>query len=140
MESQKELFTPQLNTTAAQRMKIVQLMIENSGFSYFPAYGLSVDYDEEIYRMTADALQAKRTDTVCHEEILMDMIGAGHALNITDEEADGEYIGCLSIHTIMKNWDAISPDYLLEIYNEADDSNTADCILQTLCFGSVIYG
>lgn len=140
MTSQKDLFTPQLNTTGASRLKIVQLCIENSGFNYFPLYGLSVDYDEDIYGITADALEAKSTDTVCHEHVLMDMISAGHALTITDEEDSGEIVGSLSMQTIMKNWDAIDARHLLAIRDEQDDADTADCILQTLCFGSVIYG
>lgn len=140
MTSRKDLFTPQLNTTGAARLKIVQLCIENSGFNFFPLYGLSVDYDEDIYRITADALKAKSTDTVCHEDVLMAMIGAGHELTITDEEGGGDSVGSLSVRTIMKNWDAIDARHLLAIRDEQDDADTADCILQTLCFGSVIYG
>lgn len=144
----KDLFTVTLKADSTEnRLAIVKHCMECSGFSYFSSYGLFIDIKDTFYADAKRALLSSgkySTDSLCYEDVLAEIIAMGNHIDILDTEADEEptpaLIGVLSMATIEKNWDALRQSDLLALYEEADDANTADCILQTLCFGEIIYG
>lgn len=137
------IFDITITATMPQRLNAVHHCLCNSGLTFFGGYGLSVDWPDGDYQVAAEKLQTAfdfGANNVCHEDVLIQIIKDGNRIVIRDDEDNGAIVGNLSLVTIHGNWDAIRQSDLLELYHEQDDADTADCILQTLCFGSIVYG
>jgi hypothetical protein len=106
-----------------------------NGLSYFEGYGLELTYNKKDY----DAAR-KKLDSPCYEDVLLQILKDGKHLMVKDHECEGEYdrsIGMKDIHEKVQTTDA---SWLLQMENGEDDATTADCILQTVFFGEIIFG
>jgi hypothetical protein len=116
----------------------------------FDSSWFGAGYDRAVY----ESLAEKNGD--CFEDILADMLLAGHKITITDYEADGESYSdkCVGI-----NEDDESAEYEIgiedflkvasteegyklvqEVLSDEGDYYTADAFLQRVVFGKEIYG
>lgn len=137
------IFDITITATMPQRLNAVHHCLCNHGLSYFGNYGLSVDWPDGDYQVAKKTLLSSgdfSDDSLCEEDVLIQIIKDGNRIVIRDDEDNGAIVGILSLSTIYDNWNAIRQSDLLELYHEEDDADTADCILQTLCFGSIVYG
>jgi hypothetical protein len=112
-----------------------------NGMGYMSGYGLAFDYDPEEYKKAKSTLiENGITDgSICREDIWMQILRNGGTLTFVDEEGDDERhsITMKEVHERVQLTDAQS---ILDMLNENDDANTADCILQTVFFTEVVYG
>lgn len=115
------------------------------GSSWFDA-----GYDRSVY----ESLAEKNGD--CFEDILADMLLAGHKITITDYEAEGESYSnkCVGINENDESADyeidiedflkvaSTEEGYRLiqEVLSGDGDYYTADAFLQRVVFGEEVYG
>lgn len=106
-----------------------------NGLSYIREYGLELSVDEKNYKAAR-----KKLSSPCFEDVLMQVLKDGKSLKMIDHECDGEYnreITLKDVHEKVKTTDA---KWLLQMEHGEDDATTADCIIQTVFFGEIIFG
>jgi len=116
-------------------------LCNGSNISY---YGLSLDYTEKDYKEAKKSLTDKQkkgifTDTICREDVWMEILRIGGKLTLVDEEngVGNKSITLKHVHSRV----AMTPlRHLMDAINENDDADTADCILQTVFYKEVIFG
>ena len=110
-----------------------------NGLNELSYYDLEIDYDKELYIEAKKILKALTPEeTICHEDILMQMLRSGKTiwvLDITDDERHP--ITLQLVHDRVVNTPI---RHLMDAINERGDATTADCILQTVIYDEVIYG
>jgi hypothetical protein len=107
-------------------------------------YGLHLDYADKDYKAAKKSLAKKQktgefTDRMCCEDIWMEILRLGGKLVLVDEEngMGDKAITLKDVHTKV----AKTPlRHLMDAINENDDGDTADCIIQTVFYGEVIFG
>lgn len=111
-----------------------------------PWFGAS--YDGKVYKTI------KETHGDCFEDILADMLLAGHKITITDYEAEGESYSkkCVGFDGGEANYEVCLKDFLKtastkrgyklveDVLSGDGDFWTADAFLQRVVFGQEIYG
>jgi hypothetical protein len=109
-----------------------------NGLGYLSEYGLQVDITDEEYR-TAKA-NVVQENTICYEDVLIQHIKDGNALRFKDfggYDMDGR----ITLEDAIENLgDEDIAHRILEMKNEEDDAETADCILQYCLYGSIVFG
>ena len=110
-----------------------------NALGYLSGYDLELSYDEKRYEEAKKKLKkAKPNESVCYEDVLMEMLKAGYKLTLVDGN-DGKRhdITLKEVHERVAN----TPHrHLMDAINETGDAITADCILQTVWYNEVIYG
>ena len=96
-------------------------------------YGISLDYTDEAREKALKVL-----DSPCREDVWMQMLKQGDVLIFNDEESEEEHE--VTIAMVHERVAKTPIRHLMDAINENDDAITADCILQTVIFGEVIYG
>ena len=107
-------------------------------------YGVHLDYSDKDYAKAKKSLVKKQDrgefkETICCEDIWMEILRVGGVLTLVDEEngIGNKAITLKDVHTKV----AKTPLYhLMNAINENDDADTADCIIQTVFYGEVIFG
>jgi hypothetical protein len=102
-------------------------------------YDLELDFDEDEYRSAHKQLNVKNPDeSVCFEDILMEILRSGGKLTLVDNNDDENHdITLKDVHERVAN----TPHrHLMDAINENGDACTADCILQTVWYNEVVYG
>ena len=127
--------------TTEEKLNIVYLCL-TTGLPYFVSYGFSMDYDSAEYQKAREALSTGNlTDTVCSEDVQKQMLRMGYGLRFIDEESLGEESVTLNLSVIESNWDKVRAKDLAEMGEDGNwDAETADCIMQCLLFGEIVYG
>ena len=100
--------------------------------------GIRLDYTEEdVAKARAAWKEAKPDQTMCREDVWMGILKEGGKLTFTDEENDEHIVILKDVHEKVQ----LTPlKHLQDMISENDDAITADCILQTVILGEVIYG
>ena len=106
-----------------------------NGLSYFGGYGLELTYSENHY-----AEARKKLDSPCFEDVLMQILKDGNPLKVKDHECEGEYDRSIELKDIHEKVQTTEAKWLLQMEHGEDDATTADCILQTVFFGEIIFG
>lgn len=105
-----------------------------NGLDYIGDYGLVLNFSREEYLKAT-----KQLETPCREDVLMQMLRNGNTLTLLDvEDVDTEpsNITIQDIHERVQNTPLC---HLNDMFQEQDDANTADAILQTVFFSKIIY-
>lgn len=105
-----------------------------NGLSQMNEYGLELQYNSAEYKIS----RAKIT-TPCYEDVLMQMLKDGYSLTMLDVENNGDETKTITINDVYSNVSKTPANYLLDMANKNDDANTADAILQTVFFGSLVF-
>lgn len=110
-----------------------------NGLNELAYYDLEIDWDEYEYKVARIKLKALTPDeTICLEDILMQMLRSGNTIWIVDSnDFERHPITLQLIHDRVANTPI---RHLMDAINEHGDATTADCILQTVIYDEVIYG
>jgi len=68
----------------------------------------------------------------------MEMLRSGNTLWIVDENDDERHP--ITLDLVHERVQQTPTRHLMNAINENDDATTADCIIQTVVYGDVIYG
>ena len=102
--------------------------------------GIELDFLSEDYKMAKQSLLNKgKTDTICYEDVLIEMISMGLPLHFIDHNEEGKKITITQTDVTTK-MSKVPVHHLVEIIQERDDADTACAVLQTILFGEIIYG
>ena len=109
-----------------------------NGSGELACYGIRLDYKEEdVAKARAAWKKANPEETMCREDVWLGILKEGGELTFTDEDDDEFKVTLAMVHERVQ----LTPlRHLQDMINENDDAITADCILQTVIFGEVIYG
>ena len=107
-----------------------------NGLSYFDGYGLELTYNQDAYKKAKQSLR----QGVAWEDILMEILRQGGTLTIIDHECDGEYTRDITLADVHTHLPTAPMSRLLDMYNEDDDAETADVILQWVAYQEIIFG
>ncbi len=111
-----------------------------NGLGYVESgYGLELNYSKKYYKSAVESLQALNPDAqICYEEVLMQILRDGGALNLYDENDEEEYVIRLAdVHERVANTPI---EHLMDMIGERDDAITADVIIQQVFLNDVIFG
>jgi len=110
-----------------------------NGLGELRYYDLELDYDAKEYKAAKQQLNTKQPDTqVCWEDVLMEMLRIGNTLWIVDPNDDERHP--ITLDLVHDRVQQTPTRHLMNAINENDDATTADCIIQTVVYGDVIYG
>jgi hypothetical protein len=106
-----------------------------NGLGYVEGYGLQLDFKKKDYLAAR-----KKLDSPCFEDVLMQILRDGKSLKMIDHECDGEYTKEITLKDVHEKVQTTNAKWLLQMEHKEDDAVTADCILQTVFFGEIIFG
>lgn len=104
-----------------------------NGLGELQYYDLEFNWDDEAYQETRTKLKSP-----CFEDVIMEMIRDGKDVWIEDVNEDESYY--ITLKMIHERVQETPIRHLMDAINERGDATTADCILQTVVYGEVIYG
>lgn len=120
-----------------------------NGLTELRYYNLELDYKAADYAAAAKKLKktgqklpwVKMTgQTVCYEDVLMQILRDGKKLSIIDDGYDGDYSVSITLADVHERVALTPIGHLMDAVNETDDATTADCILQTVFFKEIVFG
>lgn len=112
-----------------------------NGLDYVGGYGLRLEFDDADYEKAKTTLKnTPRTTTICYEDVLMQILKEGGELVLIDEECDGEYTSRIKMEDVYERLPLTPTRFLMDMINEQDDAETADCIIQTVFFKDIVFG
>jgi hypothetical protein len=110
-----------------------------NGLGELRYYDLELDYDAKEYKAAKQQLSDKQPDTqACWEDVLMEMLRSNNTLWIVDENDNERHP--ITLDLVHERVQQTPVNHLMNAINENDDATTADCIIQTVIYGEVIYG
>ena len=110
-----------------------------NGLGELRYYDLDLDYDAKEYKAAKQQLSDKQPDNqACWEDVLMEMLRSGNTLWIIDSNDDERHP--ITLDLVHERVQQTPTRHLMNAINENDDATTADCIIQTVIYGEVIYG
>jgi hypothetical protein len=113
-----------------------------NGLGYVQGYGLDIQYDEKEYKDAKLCLQSmKPNETICYEEVMMQILRDGGKLNLRDEEEqlDNED-NFITLEDVHERVATTQTNHLFDMIEGRDDADTADVILQTVFLREIIFG
>ena len=111
-----------------------------NGLGYVEGYGIELDFNKQDYARAATFLKQGATDTICYEQVLMQILKDGKKLTMIDHECEGEYTRSITIKDVHKRVSQTPIRHLMNMINEDDDAETADVVIQSVFFKDVIFG
>ena len=110
-----------------------------NGLGELRYYDLELDYDAKEYKAAKQQLSDKQPDNqACWEDVLMEMLRSGNTLWVVDSNDDERHP--ITLDLVHERVQQTPTSHLMNAINENDDATTADCIIQTVIYGEVIYG
>jgi len=110
-----------------------------NGLGELRYYDLELDYDAKEYKAAKQQLSNKQPDTqACWEDVLMEMLRSNNTLWIVDQNDSERHP--ITLDLVHERVQQTPVNHLMNAINENDDATTADCIIQTVIYGEVIYG
>jgi len=111
-----------------------------NGLGYVEGYGIELDFNKQDYARAATFLKQGATDTICYEQVLMQILKDGKKLTMIDHECEGEYTRSITIKDVHKRVSQTPIRHLMDMINEDDDAVTADVVIQSVFFKDVTFG
>lgn len=112
-----------------------------NGLGELSCYGMSLKYKDADYQAAKNNFAtANPGQTICFEDVLMQILRDGKKLKFIDEECDGEYTRSISLKEVHERVAKTPIRHLMDQINETSDAVTADVILQTVLFEEIIFG
>lgn len=106
-----------------------------NGLGYVSAYGLEIEYSPDDYSMAKRNL---KIESVCFEDVLIEILKTGGTLSLIDTEAEETF--SIKLNDVFERVQTTPLCHLMDMKNEMDDAVTADVILQTVFLNDVIFG
>lgn len=112
-----------------------------NGLSYISGYGLTLEVDEQDYKAASQKLKSEKSnETICYEDVLLEVLRMGNTLNMIDEEGEGENNSTISLSDVHERVAQTPIRFLTDMITENDDAETADVIIQTVFYQDIIFG
>jgi hypothetical protein len=111
-----------------------------NGLNELSYYGLQLSFFDADYTKAAKKLKKTATETVCYEDVLMQILRDGKKLSVIDHEMGGDYSVSIDLNDVHERVALTPIRHLMDAINENDDAITADCILQSVFFKEVVFG
>jgi hypothetical protein len=112
-----------------------------NGLGYVGGYGLQLEFDDEDYEKAKKTLKkANPKETICYEDVLVQILREGGELVMIDIECDGEYTSSIKMEDVYERLPLTPTRFLMDMINEQDDAETADCIIQSVFFKDIVFG
>jgi len=112
-----------------------------NGLGYIGGYGLELTFEDADYEKAKTTLKKKTpNETICYEDVLMQILREGGELVLIDHEYDGEYTSRIKLEDVHERVALTPIRHLTDAINENDDAETADCIIQSVFYKEVIFG
>jgi hypothetical protein len=112
-----------------------------NGLGYVGGYGLQLDFDDKDYEKAKKTLKkANPKETICYEDVLVQILREGGELTMIDIECDGEYTSSIKMEDVYERLPLTPTRFLMDMINEQDDAETADCIIQSVFFKDIVFG
>lgn len=111
------------------------LSCEAGGFDYWG----ELCSDEKDYEAARQRLAEREKADMkpCHEDVLAEILESGGKLTVYDREDDKDHE--LTLEKLLNGWKKYAEDHNADDFDEYDGIS-ADCIMQYVIFGDVIYG
>lgn len=103
-------------------------------------YGLNFKYNKSQYHEARAKLAPEGNESVCFEDVLMEMLRMGFKLTLVDEVGDGAYTSEIGLSEVHSRVQTAPINHLMAMANKTDDAETADVIIQTVFFNEIIFG
>lgn len=117
----------------------------NGGITLLTECGVDLIVDNEKYKEAKESLLKKKADglfneTICLEDVYMEMLKLGNSLRFVDTEFGGEYTREVTLKMVHKNTEKTPIYHLTNYINEEDDGITAFILLQSVMYnGKIIF-
>ena len=112
-----------------------------NGLSYISGYGLTLEVDEQDYKAARQKLKSEKpNETICYEDVLLEVLRMGNTLSMLDEEGEGENDSTISLSDVHERVSQTPIRFLTDMIKENDDAETADVIIQTVFYQDIIFG
>lgn len=112
-----------------------------NGLGYVGGYGLELSFEDADYEKAKTTLKKKTpNETICYEDVLMQILREGGELVLIDHECDGEYTSRIKLEDVHERVALTPIRHLTDAINANDDAETADCIIQSVFFKDIIFG
>lgn len=112
-----------------------------NGIGMLSNSGLEFDYDDKDYDAAKKNLKAKDSNqTICREDVWMEILRMGKKLRVNDIDGDGEYTREITLKEVHERVQNTQLNHLQDMIDENDDAVTADVILQRVFFDDLIFG
>jgi hypothetical protein len=121
-----------MELTKEKSMEIFNLSMCNA-LGWIQGYGIEVKFDKDHYNKAKRELKSP-----CYEDVLQQILEDGNPIFFVDGEGEETYK--ILLKDIHEKVCETNNTNLLNIINENDDVIDADCVLQTVIFGEVIFG
>lgn len=111
------------------------------GTGYMEGYGLELTCDRSQYKDCRDHLtRTHPNETICYEDILMQVLRDGGELTFIDHEGEGDMTRSITMADVHERVKLAGAQVLINFHEEQDDAADADAVLQTVFFEEVIFG
>jgi len=112
-----------------------------NGLQVISSYGLYIEPVHAEYAAAIRSIQYTgiNNENICYEDILLQILKNGGTLKIIDFEGEGENDTTIKIEDVYDRMHKVDPKHILDVINEWDDAETADCILQTIFYNEIIF-
>ena len=134
----------QIVLTPAKSEEIFHNCLCNAvGTGYFSGYGIEVNTKEKEYKAARAKLYNSKqnpTHSVCYEDVLMQILRDGGSLQFEDVENEGDMTVTVTLKDVHEKVQGAPLKWLTEMIDEEDDAETADCILQHVLYGEIVFG
>ena len=114
-----------------------------NGLQEMGYYNCAIDYPAEHYQQAKDNWKkANPNRDACYEDVLMQILKDGNKIAMIDleDEEEPELLGEVTLKDVHEKVQLTPSRHMQDLLNENDDATTADCVLQTVFLGEIVYG
>lgn len=102
--------------------------------------GGEIDYKDADYKAAKESLKAKKpNETICIEDVFLEVLKMGKTLTWKDIEGEGEYTRSITLKEVHERVAKMPTKHLMDFINENDDAVTAYVLLQQVFFDEQIF-
>lgn len=110
------------------------------GTGYIYEHGVRLKWSDDEYSKSKETLLLASNNSLCIEDIWIQMLKDGYSLTILDEEGEGAEDSTITLSDVIEKVPKTPMQHLVDMIYENDDATTADVILQNVFYGEVIFG
>lgn len=108
------------------------------GTGYMNGYGIELTTDKKQYDEARTQL-LNANESICYEDVLMQILRMGGSLTFVDHEGDGEMTSIIKLEDVHRFVEDTDPQVIINFINENDDVTDADAVLQTVFWKQQIF-
>lgn len=119
----------------------------NGGLSELRYASVSIDWNTKKnkanYLSAKKRLEKNKKDTICYEDVMIEILMAGDSISFTDYEGEQDFI--LTMQSVMNIFNSLGSEDKADLMTILTDECSCDAYnygngLQLALFGEVVYG